>query len=146
MAFSLIVMLAYQSAYGYVYERVGILSACFMAGSALGAARGQTRPLRLLMFCEGMGASVLLLATLLFRAEWLYALLMALGGAVFVTAVEHTRSADAASRSGSLYGLVLVPLFGTRNTILGMVLFTMMSLTVLLWKGHGAATSVPLVP
>lgn len=159
MAFSLVVLLAYQSAFGYVYERIGLLSACFMAGSALGAhlARGRARPLRLLMFCEVIGAAVLSLAPLLFRAEPLYVLLMALGGAlggaVFVTAVERSRTEDAAGRSGRLYGLdlagsflgalltalILVPLFGTRNTLLGMVLLKTMSLTVLLWKGNEQA-------
>lgn len=159
MAFSLVVLLACQSAFGYVYERVGLLSACFMAGSAAGAylARGRGRPFRLLMVCEAAGAALLLFASLLLQAEVLYVLLMALGGAlggaVFVTAVECSPAGDAAGRSGRFYGLdlagsflgalltalILVPVFGTRATLLGMVLLKIMSLTVLAWKGHEQA-------
>lgn len=37
MAVTIAIILSYQSAFGYVYERFGLLSAMFMAGAALGA-------------------------------------------------------------------------------------------------------------
>jgi spermidine synthase len=159
MAFSLVILLAYQSAYGYVYERVGLLVAAFMAGSAGGAylVREAPRPLFILKICEAGGAGLLFLAPLFFRYEAMYPVLTALfgmaGGAVFAAAVKYAGTEDAAGRAGWLYALdlagsflgalltalFLVPLFGIINTLLGMVLLKMMSLTVLVSIGHEQA-------
>jgi spermidine synthase len=156
LSFCLVVLLAYQSAYGYVYERVGLLTAAFMAGSAGGAAIAQKggRPLSILRACEAAGAALLLLAPLFFRHEALYPVVTSLfgmaGGAAFVAAIRHAGADDAAGKAGRLYALdlagsflgalltalVLVPLFGVRNTLLGMVLLKMMSLTALVFVRH----------
>jgi spermidine synthase len=159
MAFSLVVLLAYQGQYGYVYERAGLLTAAFMAGSAGGAYLVQeaSRPFRVLKFCEASGAVLLLLAPLFLRYEAIYLLLIALfgmvGGAVFASAVKYAGAEEAAGRAGWLYALdlagsflgalltalFLVPLFGMTNTLLGMVLVKIMSLTVLVSVGHEQA-------
>jgi len=151
LSFCLVVLLAYQSAYGYVYERVGLLTAAFMAGSACGAyaARNAERRLLLLRACETAAVGLLLLAPLFFLNEALFLALTVLfgtaGGAVFVAAVRHAAGPDQAGTAGRLYALdlagsflgalltalVLVPLFGIRNTLLGVVLLKMLSLIVL---------------
>jgi spermidine synthase len=156
MASSVVVLLAYQSAFGYVYERVGLLTAAFMAGSAAGAyaARDRVRPLALLRAVEAAGAALLLLAPLFFRAEAFYVALMALlgasGGAVYVAAVSCGGAEDADGQAGGLYALdlagafvgallcavVLVPLFGILNTLLGMVVLKMLSLSILVLAGN----------
>jgi spermidine synthase len=151
LSFCLVVLLAYQSAYGYVYERVGLLTAAFMAGSAAGAylARKAGPPLRLIRASESAAAVLLLLAPLFFRHEALYLALTALvgtaGGAVFVGAVRRTGAEEATGRAGRLYALdlagsflgalltalFLMPLFGVRNVLFGMVLVKILSLIVL---------------
>jgi spermidine synthase len=151
LSFCLVVLLAYQSAYGYVYERVGLLTAAFMAGSAAGAylAQKAASPLRLLRASEATAAVLLLLAPLFFRHEALYLALTVIvgmaGGAVFVGAVRRTGAEDATGRAGRLYALdlagsflgalltalFLIPLFGVRNVLTGMVLVKILSLIVL---------------
>jgi peptidoglycan/LPS O-acetylase OafA/YrhL len=152
LSFCLVILLAYQSAYGYIYERVSLLTAAFMAGSAAGAylARNADPPVRLIRASEAAAAVLLLLAPLFFRHEALYLALTVLvgmaGGAVFVSAVRRTgEEADATGRAGRLYALdlagsflgalltalFLIPLFGVRNVLFGMVLVKILSLIVL---------------
>lgn len=159
MASSLVLVLAYQSAFGYVYERVGLLTAAFMAGSAAGACvvRNLARPFAALKAAEAAGAALLLATPLLLRTEVLYLVLMALlgglGGAAYVAAVNCGGGGDAAGRAGRLYALdlagaflgallaalALVPLFGVLNTLLGMVLCKMLSLIFLAASGNEPA-------
>jgi len=151
LSFCLVVLLAYQSAFGYVYARVGLLTAAFMAGSAAGAAlaRNAGPPLRILRAGEAAGAALLLLAPVFFRYEALYLVLTALvgaaGGAVFVAANRRSGAEDTSGRAGRLYALdlagsflgalltalFLIPLFGVQAVLLGMVLVKILSLLVL---------------
>jgi spermidine synthase len=158
MTVCVVVLLAYQSAYGSVYERVGFLTALFMAGSAAGAwaARDPRKPRAVLRACEAAAAVLLLAAPLFLRVELSYAVLMALSGglagAVFAAAA-NCGSGDAASRAGRLYGLdlagsflgallaalALVPFFGIHATLLSMVVLKMFSLAILAAAGHEQA-------
>lgn len=155
MSFSVIVLLAYQSAFGHVYERVAFLTALFMAGSAGGVylVRNVARPLSALRMCEAAAIVLLLAAPQFFRNEALFAavtaLMGALGGAMFGAAVDRCGGESA----GKLYGLdlagsflgalltavILVPLFGIQNTLMVVVSLKIMSLIVLLSLGHEKA-------
>ena len=152
MSFSVVILLAYQSAFGHVYERVALLTALFMAGSAGGAylARDAARPLTVLRTCEAAAIALLLAVPLFFGHEALFAvvttLMGMLGGAVFGAAVNCTGGEHA----GRLYGLdlagsflgalltaiILVPLFGIQNTVYFVVSLKIMSLIVLVSIGH----------
>lgn len=155
MSFSVIILLAYQSAFGHVYERVALLTALFMAGSAGGAwlMRDVARPLSALRICEAAAVALLLAVPLFFRHEALFAvvttLMGMLGGAVFGAAVNCRGGRPA----GRLYGLdlagsflgalltaiILVPLFGIQNTLFFVVSLKIMSLIVLVSIGHEEA-------
>jgi len=154
MSFSVVILLAYQSAFGHVYERVGLLTASFMAGSAAGAfaARNVARPLRHLQ----LAAAGLLLAALtaprFFHQEPLFPVVAflagALGGAMFSAAARFL--ADDAAAAGRLYALdlagsvfgallttlVTVPLFGIGRALLFIAALQGISLAVLFTLGH----------
>lgn len=151
LSFCLVVLLDYQSAYGYVYERVGLLTAAFMAGIAAGAhlARNAAHPLRIVRTSEAAALVLLLLAPLFLRHELLYLVLTALvgmaGGAVFAAAVQWTGAEEASGKAGRFYALdlagsflgalltalFLIPLFGIQQVLFGMVLLKILSLFVL---------------
>ena len=152
MSFSVIILLAYQSAFGHVYERVALLIALFMAGSAGGAylVRDMVRPLSALRICEAAAVSLLLAVPLFLRHEALFAgvtmLMGALGGAMFSAAV-NCRGGENAGRlygldlAGSFLGalltaIILVPLFGIQNSLFFVVSLNIMSLIVLISIGH----------
>jgi len=155
MSFSVVILLAYQSAFGLVYERVALLTALFMAGSAGGAyvVRDVSRPLFAMRICEVAAVSLLLAVPLFFGHEALFAavtaLMGAIGGAMFGAAVNYRGGTNA----GRLYGLdlagsflgalltaiILVPLFGIQNTLLFVVSLKIMSLIVLVSIGHEKA-------
>lgn len=156
MALTVTILLAYQSTFGYVYERVGLLAALFMAGSAGGAALigRAARPLPALRLCEAGAVALLLLTPLFFRHEWLYfvlaALAGALGGAVFIAATKVLAIDDPAAAAGRLYAvdlagsflgalltaIILVPIFGIQTTILLVVVLKGISLIVLTSLRH----------
>lgn len=137
MSFSVILLLLFQTAYGSVFERVGLFTATFMAGSAAGALLPPAKsPLARLRLIEGAAALGLLAAA--FFPAWesaLYLLNILSGtaaGALFAAAVQYQAEGDAADRSGRFYGLdlagaflgalltaiLLVPLAGMGETIL----------------------------
>ena len=84
MAFSIVIILAYQTVFGYVYETIGILTAAFMAGLALGSCgiRFMKSPLRWLRICEILTVMLLLSSPLLFKLETFFYLLSFLGGLI----------------------------------------------------------------
>ena len=159
MALSLVVLLAFQSAYGYVYERVGLLTAVFMAGSAAGAylARDAAAPLRLLRTLEAGTVLLLLCAPWLFRNEPLFLLVAAAagaaGGAVFASAAAFERSEGRRGSAGTLYALdlagsfsgallvavYLVPVLGIHRTLLIAVVLKVISLGMLATVRHEKA-------
>jgi intracellular septation protein A len=156
MAFSLIVLLAYQAAYGYVYERIGLLFALFMAGSAAGAyiSKLMHDHLRLLQLVDIACLLLFLAAPLFFHEEVLYYLLMCLcgmlGGAQYAAVnryAEGKKRGELAGRlyaldlSGSVIGAILtalffVPLLGIGNAVLSLMLIKGSSFVLLLTLGH----------
>jgi len=152
MALTLVVLLGYQSTYGYVYERVGLLTASFMAGGAAGAylARNSSMPLRLLRLLEGGAVLVLPCVPLLLRNEPLFLLLAVLagaaGGAVFAAAAAGEQQRGTTGSAGLLYALdlagsfagalvvavFLVPVLGMHRTLLFIAALKIISLAALL--------------
>jgi spermidine synthase len=135
MSLTLAVILAYQSKYGYIFEMIGLLSATFMTGLWAGAlaAKDLARPLKLLFLLESAAVLLAVTATLFFRYEALFYLLILfygmLVGGQFSAA---TRSSDKPEAAGSLYAvdlfgscagaiiptLVLIPLLGIHKTLM----------------------------
>ena len=152
MALTLVILLAYQSTYGYVYERVGLLTASFMAGGAAGAylARNTALPLRLLRALEAGTVLVLLCVPWLLRSEPLFLLLAviagAAGGAVFAAAAAKERQQGTSGGAGLLYAvdlagsfagalmvaIFLVPVLGMHRTLLFAAALKILSLAALL--------------
>jgi spermidine synthase len=146
------ILLAYQGAFGQVYERVALLTALFMAGSAGGAwlVRDVARPLSALKICEAAAATLLLAVPLFLRHEAMFVVVMtlmgALGGAVFGAAANYRGVVNAGrlyglDLAGSFFGalltaIILVPLFGIQNTLFVVVSLKIMSLIVLVSIGH----------
>jgi spermidine synthase len=135
MSFMLIVILVYQSIYGYVYEMIGILAATFMIGLWAGALmfRHAKRALKMLFYLELLTITLALSATLFFNAEPLFYVLIFLSGTItggqFSTANISIGEPEAGGRLyaidliGSFLGafvpsMVLIPLFGVSNTLL----------------------------
>lgn len=106
------IMLGYQSALGFVYERVGLLSALFMGGMAAGTYLQRRTDKRGLMLIELLWAAFAFGAYLLFRGEAFFYLLGltagALTGGAFkaVSAIRQDRAAG-----GRLYALDLIGSF-----------------------------------
>ena len=151
MAFSIIILLAYQASYGYVYERIGLLTALFMAGSATGAygARKLDNRLTRLQLIEMFSLMLFIAAPLCFKVEFLYYALTFLcgtiGGAQFVIVNRYAEGEKLGELAGRLYALDLggsvigavlialffVPLLGIGNAILSLVLLKVSSLVLL---------------
>lgn len=151
MAFSLIVILAYQARYGYVYEMFGLLTATFMLGIAAGAyaGRGAKNPLMHMRLYEAAMIALFISSPFFFKSEAFYYLLSFLcgfmAGGEFAAASLHLKE-DAPAAAGRLYGLdligsflgalltsiLLVPLLGIQNTIIFVVLLKTVSLILLL--------------
>jgi len=158
MAFSLVIILAYQATYGYVYEMIGLLTAVFMAGMAAGArmAGGAANQLQRLKYLEAGAIALFLAAAFFLRSEFLFYLLNFLcgmtAGMQFVTAVQQVgggrtpvAAQEQASIAGKLYGLdlagsllgallasvLLVPLLGLQNMILSLLFLKGISLVLL---------------
>jgi len=159
MAMSLSILLAYQAAYGYVYEMIGALTAAFMAGTAFGALvlRSLGAPLMRLRLINGLTIALLLCSSIFFRHEaFFYVLSVLLGmaaGAEFTAAMQAMAERGAGDAAGGLYAadltggmlgalmttLLLVPLFGIENTVLFVVLLKAAALVPLfsLQRGPG---------
>jgi spermidine synthase len=151
MAFSLVILLAYQAAFGSVYEMIGLLSAVFMAGVAVGAygLRAAGRPLQRLRLLQA-GTVLLLASTPLFLRQEVsyYALNFLVGitaGAEFSAASRFLQEHDATRVAGKLYAVdlmgsfpgalltavIFVPLFGIQQTVLFVVILKLVSLILL---------------
>jgi len=149
MSLTLAVILAYQSKYGYIFEMIGLLSATFMTGLWAGAlaAKDLARPLKLLFLLESAAVLLAVTATLFFRYEALFYLLILfygmLVGGQFSAA---TRSSDKPEAAGSLYAadlfgscagaiiptLVLIPLLGIHKTLMLVALLKAFSAVMVL--------------
>jgi len=156
LSVSLVILIAYQSAFGSVYERIGLLTAVFMAGTAAGARFGRdtARPLALLTGLEASAVVLFACAPVFFKHEALFLLLNgltgALGGAVFSAAIALQGGGDPAGPAGRLYGLdlagsflgallsamITVPLIGLYPAVLLVVLLKLASLALLVSLRH----------
>lgn len=156
MAFSVIILLAYQASFGSIYERIGLLSALFMAGSAAGAyvCRSMSGDLARLRIVEMSSLLLFLSAPLFFTNEPLNYALMFLcgstGGAQFVIVNRALEGRQAGRFAGTLYAwdlggsvlgvlltaLFFVPLFGIGNAILSLLALKTSSLVLLFSLGN----------
>jgi spermidine synthase len=152
MAFSIVVMLTYQSFFGYVYEMIGMLEGTFMIGAACGAyvMRRMERPERWLSLFDLSALALLLLSLfILNNAAAFYLMILAagfIGGGQFASATRSYFKEAAEGIGGRLYAvdlagsffgalltaIFLVPLIGMQKTILFLVLMKMVSLIYLL--------------
>lgn len=137
MAFSVVILLAYQALYGYVYEMIGLLASSFMLGTALGSLLIQRvrSPLKSLRFLELLSILLFLTAPLAFRQEALFYgmtfLCGIIGGMQFVTANLCMKGNDVTRVAGRFYAvdltgsflgaftgtLFIIPLYGTISTL-----------------------------
>jgi spermidine synthase len=138
MAFTLIVMLAYQAYAGYIYEKFGLLAGTFMLGGAIGSygARQLKKPLFWLRIYDVFLIVLMISALVLMNFEFIFYLLIfgagILGGGQFAAAAITLRGTGMSSTAGKLYAvdlagsflgsfltaLLTVPLIGMNNTIL----------------------------
>ncbi len=139
----------YQSIRGYIYEMIGLLTALYMLGSALGAigierlGNAKRRlPVILSLF-------ILLLGMYLFFSKteaglFLMVLLFGvMGGALFgvsAAAIERVEIAYALDLAGAFFGaltvtLFLFPLFGLNYTVGFLVYLNLLSLLLVLKRG-----------
>ena len=135
MSLALILLLAYQAIYGYVYEMIGALSAFFMIGlwgGALFAKQLKNPPATLLML-EAMTVLLVLASPFLFKVEFFFY------GLIFISGMLTGGQFSAASLSfgepksgGTLYAIdlfgsflgaivpsiLIIPLFGISHALL----------------------------
>jgi spermidine synthase len=163
MAFSVMIILFYQAAYGYVYEMIGLLTSMFMAGTAFGAyiMRSVSRPMKWLRLFEAVTILLFISSPLFFRQEALFYVLNMFcgitGGIQFTLANQFLESTvllgerhDTAGTAGRLYAfelggsflgalltsIFLMPIFGLQNTIIFVVLIKAVSLVLLFSIRH----------
>ncbi len=152
MSFSIIIMLTYQTSFGYVYEMIGLLTALFMIGLATGAhiIKNIANPLRWLRSFEAVTIVLLISAPLFFKKEISFYLLSLLCGMIagvqFVTANLCMKEQDRIRVAGRLYAtdligsfsgafitsVLFIPLLGIQNAIFSLVFLKVISLGLLL--------------
>ncbi len=158
MAFSLVLILAYQAYSGYVYEMIGLLTGTFMLGGAAGAyiMRDSPDPLKWLRKFDVL-AVVLMIFAILFmnRGPVFYMLIFAaglIGGGQFAAASLLLKKAESSTTAGKLYAIDLfgsflgsfltaifmVPLTGIRNTILFLIFMKALSFVFLIRYKEGS--------
>jgi spermidine synthase len=138
MAFTLIVMLAYQAYAGYIYEKIGLLTGTFMLGGAIGAYGGRRlkKTLFWLRIYDVFLLALMLSAMAIMNFEFIFYLMIfgagILGGGQFAAAAITLRGTKMDSTAGKLYAVDLagsflgslltailtVPLIGMHKTIL----------------------------
>ena len=152
MAFSMVIILTYQAAFGYIYEMIGILTATFMAGIAAGAyiANNMKKFLFGLKTCEILTILLLITSPFFLKEEIIFYLLSFSGGLIagveFVAANKFLGGMGGLSNTaGKLYALdlagsflgafltaiIFVPLMGIQNTLLFVALLKLSSLVLL---------------
>ena len=146
MAISIIVILAFQSSRGYVYEAIGILTGTFMLGSAMGGyIFTQYREIKWPLFLDVMSILLLFSMMMLIRHTMLlYAFIFIagiIGGGQFSSVYNllkeniHAGTLYALDLVGSFSGaiittILLIPMIGIINTI--MLLIFMKTISVVL--------------
>jgi spermidine synthase len=135
MAFTLAVLLGFQSLYGYVYEMFGLLSAVFMVGMAAGSYLMRRIGLRGLVLLEGITAVFAVSSLLFFSAEpmfYLYSLLAGLITGFQFAAVNICMKSEGPARTGGIFyffdlggsflgatltAIVFIPLLGINESL-----------------------------
>jgi len=152
MAFTLILILAYQSRFGYIYETIGILTGTFMLGSSTGAylMRDRTGPLKWLVGLDISSVILLVIAMMSMDREWSFYILMfmagLIGGGEFALAGSIYRERGYSGLSGRLYAIDLsgsfpgsfittvsmLPVTGTINTLSFLIFIKLTSFVLLM--------------
>lgn len=133
MAFTVSILLGYQSAYGYVYEMFGLLTAVFMVGVAAGAYVMRGGGLTGLLFVELAAAALAAAAPLFFGSEMLFYMLGFSAGIItgcgFAAVTLCIRNTAASGRLyafdliGSFIGafitaIIFIPVLGMKESLL----------------------------
>jgi spermidine synthase len=152
MAFSLVLILAFQSYAGYIYETIGLLTGTFMLGGATGAylSRSIQKPVKWLIVMEASAIILIAVAALFMRSETAFYLYIfaagLLGGGEFALANLSLKMKGIEKAAGRLYAvdltgsfigslvtsMLMVPLTGTRNTIFFLIFMKAVSLSLLI--------------
>ena len=156
MGFSLVIILAYQAAYGYVYEMMGLLTALFMLGMAFGVRiiKNSPKPLKILLSLEAAAIVLFISAGPLLQTEVLfYAMNLVCGmlaGMQFAAVNMCMNGQETAAVAGKLYAIdltgsflgsflssiLLIPLLGIQNMLLTLVSLKIISFLLLLSVRH----------
>jgi spermidine synthase len=152
MAFSIIIILAYQALSGYIYEMIGLLTATFMLGSATGAysLKNIKMPLKWLKLFDITTIILMLLSIGFMKKELLFYIFIfcagLLGGGQFASANLFQKISRHNGIAGRLYAIDLfgsflgsfltaifmVPLIGIHKTIIFLIFMKTLSFIILL--------------
>lgn len=155
MSFVLVVILAYQAVYGYIFEMIGILTALFMVGLWIGTlmTKRTEKALTILFYLELFTVALALTALLFFKGELLFYGIVFLSG-LFTGGQFNTANLamDAPDTAGKLYGfdlvgsyigsfvpaIIVIPLFGVFQALLVIAFLKTVSAVMILGlrKGH----------
>lgn len=157
MGFSVLLILSYQAAFGYVYERIGLLNAIFMTGMAAGSLSFRSGPsafpVRRLILAELGLMAVICLYLSGFRIEWAYYAFMFFCGAAsglhFSSASRCLAEGEAKGGAGRIYAadlagacigaltasIALIPLLGIQKTVIVLVFLKVFSAVMLMLSG-----------
>lgn len=150
MSFMIIVILAYQALYGYVYEMIGTLSATFMIGLWIGTlvTRQVGNGLKMLLYLELMSFSLAIAAPIFLMAEILFYILALISGIVAGGQFSAANiSIGDSTEAGKLYSidligsflgsiipsLVVIPLFGIYSALLFIAIIKAFS-ALMIWS------------
>lgn len=159
MGFSAVLILGFQSAFGFVYESIGLLSSVFMAGLAAGALLAEKKScgLKYLKAAEVFSALFFIAAAYMLRSEAsFYAagfLCGIIGGTQFSAAAAVLGESHEVVKAGRLYAadivgsfagvlvtaLLTMPVWGFENTLLMLAGMKILSFIFLLAAGHEEA-------
>lgn len=151
MAFSVIIMLTFQSFFGYIYERIGMLSGTFMLGGAAGAyvMRRIGRPESWLKAYDLFALILLMSSIFLLKNEAVFYMMLFtagfIGGGQFAAASRTGFGSAEEGFAGRLYALdlagsflgalltaiFLIPLIGMQKTVFSLIFMKMISLIYL---------------
>ncbi len=132
MVLTVCLILGYQARYGYIYEKIGLLSGLLMIGLWLGTKilKENKYTVKMLSFLDLASIAVCILFLISFKYGAIFYLTVIFNGTV--TGSWFTSAAKATGEGGSLYGLELlgsftgailstilfIPLFGFTTTII----------------------------
>lgn len=156
MAFSSVLILGFQSAFGFVYESIGLLSAVFMAGLAAGSLLAERKfgGLKYLKAAEALSALFFIAAVYMLKSSLsFYAfgfLCGIIGGIQFGAAAAVLGRRDEAATSGRLYAtdisgsfagalitaLFAIPVLGMETTLFILSAMKLLSLAFLSSADH----------